>query len=344
MHLENQIRSGRHKLRHARLPLVWRTSRRIDQQHVARRSVRVVPVLRIGQRRSRERHAHRRAAQPFRIRRPDVDHPVMHVFRTRWQHLRHLHPFIFGESRRHDFVGVLHRPMRGNRHRDGHRHHVIRLRNAPAAHPMPRRGRIAGVSGRRPCRQPNPRSSGSPRRSARDRSKNVRIADRQTTAAFPWFALPLEFPAISRALARKSRAASDQFRPRDGRSGSAAAKSAAHLCKRPVDKTLGAGCACGRPSGATSAAIAKRALAPTNHVLFEQRIEKVYHAQISTAQMGCVARAFRTGGDFDCGIRNGNSLASPEPGTGAFSSQIGNYSPSSSVHIPRQLRRVGVSS
>ena len=95
-----------------------------------------------------------RVAQPLRIRRPNVHDGVMHVLAARRTNLRHLHPFAFGESGGHDFVGVFDVAARGNCNRLRHLHHDVRLRNVPAFRPVRRRGRIACVASGRAAFRP----------------------------------------------------------------------------------------------------------------------------------------------------------------------------------------------
>ena len=139
MDLENQVRSRRNKLRHAVRPAVRRTAGRIHQQQVAGGPVRLQPVLRIAESRSGKGLADRRVPQPLRIRRPNIDHRVMHVLRAGRTNFRHLHPLVFGEMRGHDLVGVFHVAIGRDLDRLRHLQNHIRARDIPALSPLPRR-------------------------------------------------------------------------------------------------------------------------------------------------------------------------------------------------------------
>ena len=87
--------------------------------------------------------------QPFRIRRPDVHHGMMHMRRASRTKLRHLHPAVFRKMRRHDLVRVFDFAVRLNRYRLRHLQHQVGLRNIPPRSPLSRRWRLGLVSRRR---------------------------------------------------------------------------------------------------------------------------------------------------------------------------------------------------
>ena len=77
-----------------------------------------------------------RVPQPLGIRRPNVDHGMMHILRAGRMDFRHLYPFVFGEMRRHDLVGVFHVAVGRDRDRLGHRQNEVRLRDVPSFGPL----------------------------------------------------------------------------------------------------------------------------------------------------------------------------------------------------------------
>ena len=146
------------------------------------------------QHRCRERYAHRRMAQPVRIWRANVDHRVMHMRRTRRPHLDHLHPFIFGEVRRHNFVCVFDRRHAPESCTGSG---IVTTTSGcgifqPPAHCRGggRVVRIAGAAFRHSAQITMVLISFGC--SARDHSQNVRIADRRTMAA------SFSFPPLQR--------------------------------------------------------------------------------------------------------------------------------------------------
>ena len=72
---------------------------------------------------------------------------MVHVLATGWPHFRHLHPFIFGKACGHDFVGIFHVSLWGNRNRLWHFDNRIRRRDIPAFCPVGRWRRIARITG-----------------------------------------------------------------------------------------------------------------------------------------------------------------------------------------------------
>src|SRR5579864_2175166 len=65
MHLENQIRSGGNKFRHCVGEIIRRTSRRVNEKHVAIRPMRFMAEFFIMEAAGREWNADRSFAQPF---------------------------------------------------------------------------------------------------------------------------------------------------------------------------------------------------------------------------------------------------------------------------------------
>ena len=145
--------------------------------------MRFAPFQRIVQRRRRERLTHRRMPEPLRIRRTNVYHRMMHMSRTPRPELRHLHPPVFGEMRRHNFVGVFNLATR--------RESALTSASSPpdqageCSTPQP----ISSAQARRAhpppalLRQTMPESSQSADRTMTHRWKNARTANPQTTAA-----------------------------------------------------------------------------------------------------------------------------------------------------------------
>ena len=111
--------------------------------------MRVLAVLLVGHVRAGEGNAHRRVAQPIGIPRADVDDGVMHVRAAGGSNFGHLHPFVFGEAGGDDLIGVVHVTVRGQRHRFGHAHDDVGLRNRPALRPLARGWRCVRIAGGR---------------------------------------------------------------------------------------------------------------------------------------------------------------------------------------------------
>src|SRR5438270_7270772 len=107
MQLKYEIRSCRYEFGHSVRPTVRRASGRINEEHIAVGPVSVVLKMRIGETGSGEGNAGRRIPEPRRIRWTNVDDCMMHMLPARWPNLRHLYPFVFGESCRHDFIRVF---------------------------------------------------------------------------------------------------------------------------------------------------------------------------------------------------------------------------------------------
>ena len=100
--------------------------------------------------------ADRSVPQPVGIRRPNVDHGVMHILRAGRMHFRHLHPLVFGEMRGHDLVCVFHVAIGRDVDRRGHLQNDIRLRDIPALGPLRRGRRIMRIARRSAGFRPMP--------------------------------------------------------------------------------------------------------------------------------------------------------------------------------------------
>ena len=172
-------RIRRNELRHSLGPLVGRAAGRVHQQQSCW-SIRVwVCSLRL----EAVKGTPTGACRSHGIRRPNVDHGMMHVLAARRTNLRHLHPLVLGEARGHDFVGVLHIAMRRHRDRLRHAHYHIGLAKCSSRGPVRRGGSVMRVAGRRAGRDPGQRGSQFRPARAMGHLRNVRSAGRQTTAA-----------------------------------------------------------------------------------------------------------------------------------------------------------------
>src|ERR1051326_4989748 len=79
---------------------------------------------------------------------------MMNVLPARGTDLPHLHPFIFGESRWNDLIGVFDVASRRDENRLRHLDDPIRLLNVPALGPLPLRRRVVRIPGPRPAVDP----------------------------------------------------------------------------------------------------------------------------------------------------------------------------------------------
>ena len=84
--------------------------------------------------------------EPFGIGRPDVDDGVMDVGAAGGANFGKLDPFVCGEMRGNDFVGVFDVAGGGKRNGRGHGDDVVGLRNDPAGVPVARRRSVARVA------------------------------------------------------------------------------------------------------------------------------------------------------------------------------------------------------
>src|ERR1700681_4267729 len=76
-----------------------------------------------------------RVLEPGRVWRTNVNHRVMNVRATAGTHFGELHPFVLGEMRENNFIGVVHVAVGRNRNAFGHLHNCIWPRNEPGFRP-----------------------------------------------------------------------------------------------------------------------------------------------------------------------------------------------------------------